>query len=403
MADHDRRRREATPAARLPVALATLGGALAYEIVRRDDLVAGSRLWLTALITTSMLAFVTTPFRLFWSPDADALARYPIPGGPLFRLGVARNLRVAVAAAAVPAIGLVGFAVLGRLDAVARHGLFLAVGWCAAALLAPAVSLAGGAMAASDRADAIVRSVGGEFQPPRGAYLGVLPGIAGALVVLALIADQPWLLASPDRWLPGFAIAGIAVSIAAIALADWRAAAVMPGAVRELSALNRRRLAHVDVTRLTAAERLVASLSPASLRPVLGKDFRLLRRRYPAYFLAQGAAAIGALVAATTAQGVGEWIAAVLVALHAYSVLMVWRSMQPPIEEPTIYRSIPLTIAQRRAAKRRLLHLRTLIVSATVGVALGLATSLMYALVVAGGAAIVATAMGSYLVARRVR
>jgi len=403
IAEHDRRRRQAAPALRVPVALAALGGALAFEIARRDDLVAGSRLWLTVLITTSMLAFVTAPFRLFWSSDADALARYPIPGGPLFRLGMVRNLRVASAAAAVPAMGLAGFAVLGSADALARHALFLAVGWAGAALLAPAASLAAGALAASDRADAIVRSVGGEFQPPRGAYLGVVPGIAGALVVLALIADQSWLLAAADRPIPGLALASIAFSIVAIAIADRRATTTMPGAVRELSALNRRRLAHVDVTRLTALERVAVGLSPSSMRPVLSKDFRLLRRRYPAYFLVQAGAAIGTLIAAATAHDVSEWISATLVAVHAYSILMAWRSLQPPVEEPVIYLSIPLTREQRRAVKRRLLLVRTIAISATVGVALALATSLVYALVVAGGAAVLTTAMGAYLIARRVR
>ncbi len=381
-------------------AAAVLGAALAYELHRRGVASEQSRLWMIALLTTTCLAFVTAPFRIFWSRDADALARHPIRGRPLFRLGLTRNLWVAGGFALPSALGLAGFVSAGQYEVAIRHAAVAVAALAGTTLLAPACAVLAGALAASERAEAVARSFGGEFQAPRGAYLGIIPGVVGACVVLVILASSSWAVSAEATVAPYALLATIAASAAAAAIADARADAVMPGAVRELGALNRRRLAHVETTTPTLVERLACSIISAKQRAVVRKDLSLLRRRHPAYNLLQAGSTITAWALALRWPHAIEWIAALAMLMHIYSVVMAWRATQSPIEEPRMAMALPVSAATLSASKRAPLHLRTLTISITMGSAMFYVASPMYATIVVVGSAFVATLSGSIVIAR---
>jgi len=376
-----------------------LGLALAAALLHRSphDL---TRVWAVALVLTTALSFVTTPFRLFWSSDAAALARQPISGRPLYRLGVTRNLSAALGFAVPPALG-----VLAAAWHDPAHGLRLTVLLAGAVsvsmLLAPATAFAAGAAAASARAEAIGRSLGGEMQVPRGAYLGVIPGLVGAGAVLGLVSSVPWAV-SGDGAPIGVLVTAAAGALAA-ALADARAEAVMPQAVRELSALNRTRLAHVERTRLSLLEAGFCRLLPGAMAAFAGKDLRLLRRRYPAFFLFHGLAVIVAWSLAWRMEEPLEWIATILVAVHSYSVVMFFRASFEPIELTRLAHSLPASFSGLGTVKLAALVLRTIVFSATIGGALFLRVDWQMATLVTAASGVATMLVGVALKTRQPR
>src|SRR5690606_21847484 len=105
------------------------------------------------------------------------------------------------------------------------------------------------------------------------------------------------------------------------------------------------RLAHIDRTGPSAAERLAARLlRDRGGRLVLHKDAALARRRYPIpYFL--GMTGLVALwIAAAAAPGdLLFWAGAISAGLGVYGAIVARRSVVPPIEHPAFLRTLPLS------------------------------------------------------------
>jgi hypothetical protein len=129
--------------------------------------------------------------------------------------------------------------------------------------------------------------------------------------------------------------------------------------LRDVSALDRQRLAFVEVHPPTAIERLVGKLLGAAALPYY-KDARLMRRRYPMAF-ALGAlifivlAIIGLARAGSEAAGseanYPTWLVATLAGAALYSIALARRLPQPPIELPRLSATLPIAPALRRRAK----------------------------------------------------
>jgi hypothetical protein len=373
----ERRRRAGRHAvARIPPWLVScLGGALfAAEMLRRTgalgDAAAGGasvggalRLWLAATAAAHVLVLFGSPQRLYWRRDAALLSRLPIAGGPLFRAALVRSARSAGRAALPCALGALAFGpALGWPAAGRLVALVAAAGLCAG-LLGPAVALAAGAVVASDKAQALIGQMGGEFQAPRTSWLGILPGSAAAGLILLLIAVQPWAVNPSSA--PGSAVvalaAGLLLPLVAAAWALATAERVMPAALREVSALDQVRLAHVDLSRASRLERAwFAALSPRARR-LADKDARLARRRYPSpYFLGPTGVVILWIIAATAGASALPWAGAILFGLAAYAVLIARRLVTPPVELPRLLRTLPVTPAEAASAKRAAVLLRAL-------------------------------------------
>jgi hypothetical protein len=137
----------------------------------------------------------------------------------------------------------------------------------------------------------------------------------------------------------------------------------MTAAVREVSALDQERLAHIELRAASPLERgwsrLVALDRAARL--VYQKDAALARRRYPSpYFIGPLGVIVLWGMAAFGGGGALSWAAVVLFGLGAYAALMARRLTQAPIEIPRLIASLPIGAHRAHAAKRAQVALRAI-------------------------------------------
>lgn len=399
----DRRRREArrSPLARIsPWLVSCLAGlALGGEVYRRlavqEDPAGALRLWLALTVAGHVLVLFGSPHRLYWRRDSGLLARLPIPGGALFRLALVRSARAAGRIALASALAALAFGPELGWDMVVRLEVMVAVAALAAGGLGPAAALVAGAVVASDRAQAMLGEISGEFRAPRTSWLGILPGVAGSALVVALVVLAPWAAGAPAEGarIPVLIAVSLGLPIIAALAALSRADRVVPAALREVSALDQERLAHIErvgASRLEGAWfRLVGS---AGARLVARKDAALTRRRFPSpYFIAPTGTAVLWLMAWLGGDRVVPWASVVLLGLAVYAVLMARRLVAPPVEIPRLIATLPIAGADARAAKRAAVLLRALVWIVPGGLPLALAFPAAWAIT---GAAFAVAALG---------
>ncbi|MGE5184046.1 MAG: hypothetical protein ACM31C_18375, partial [Acidobacteriota bacterium] len=126
---------------------------------------------------------------------------------------------------------------------------------------------------------------------------------------------------------------------------------VMPTILRDVSALDRQRLAPIEVKPPTAIERGVAALLGAAALPYR-KDARLMRRRYPmAYALGALAFLVLVIVGLARPADPAPWLVATLAAAAVYAIALAGRLRRPPIELPRLSATLPITGSARARAK----------------------------------------------------
>jgi hypothetical protein len=121
--------------------------------------------------------------------------------------------------------------------------------------------------------------------------------------------------------------------------------------LRDVSALDRQRLATLEIRPPTAIESAVARLL-GDARLVYDKDARLMRRRYPMAF-ALGALAFLVLVIVGLARPDDPipWLVAVLSGAAMYAVTLGRRLFRAPIELPRLVATLPIPAAAITRAK----------------------------------------------------
>lgn len=334
---------------------------------------AASHAWLAATIVAFALAFMRVPFQLYWRSDAALLAQLPIGGGALFDVALFRCLRAALATAvaslagAIPLVLLAPEAIaqatrqitvtpiagtvphLSALGFYLHHAAITGVLVLAAGLLVPGVVVGAASLLVTSP-----RTTSPGERASAGAILGAIPGAAGALIIVATILTDDWLTGQPLDSTTAAMLFGVsAASLAALALARHAAPQVMATILRDVSALDRQRLATLEIRPPTAIERAVASLLGHAGLPYR-KDARLMRRRYPMAF------ALGALVFLVLAIiGLARplraptvpWLVAVVGGAVLYAGALAGRLTRPPIELPRLSAALPITAAARRRAK----------------------------------------------------
>jgi len=356
--------------------------------------IAGTRAWLAGALAAFALAFVRVPFHLYWRQDAALLAQLPIGGGPLFDAAWLRCIRAALATCITVAIGALPLALLDR-DAVSfatreflptpiagpsaqgltpvafalRHVALTGVLGLLAACLMPAVAtwaaslvthgrdalelatkLAGAPVHAEAKATA--EQISYTDRGSTSALLGAVPGFAATVVIVFVIIATPWLY-NGDAALPPLVVLWALAGASVLLLAVVRATAprVMGTILRDVSALDRQRLATLEIRPPTAIERLVAGMLGEAGLPYR-KDVRLMRRRYPMAF-ALGALCFLVLVIIGLARPADPtpWLVAVLAGAGMYAVALTGRLFRPPIELPRLAATLPITAAARMRAK----------------------------------------------------
>lgn len=397
-------------------ALGALGAAAGTE-----GLASAAATWLAVLAGGHVLVVFGAPFRLFWRRDAALVGRLAVPGRTLFLVALARSVRATLRVLVPCLIALPAFALgpAGAPELVLRHLCLALIAALGAGLLGPAMTLAAGALVASDKAQQIMGNLGGEVQAPRSAWLGLLPGFTGAALVLALLAMAPWARGAERVAMVGdpLLLLGLAAGLplAALAWALARADAVMLDALREVAALDQERLAHVDLVEPSRLDRLVsarflggatggaASGAFGGAAAVFAKDSRLARRRYPIpFFLGLVGVVSLFIVAAARPASMVLWAGVIAAGLGAYGVVMARRLVSTPIEHPAFLRTLPVGGRSALRAKRARVLLwaawyivpGTLVVVARAGTDIGLA-ALVLGLVIVGSAALGMAALGS--------
>ena len=314
--------------------------------------------WIAGACLLFGVACLRVPFHVYWRRDAALLAQLPIGGGALYDAALARCAIAGVETFAIAALGALPIAI----DAPAlapRLLAFIAAFASAVALAMPAVVVGTAALVAGEDeggAVAAMRSAAGVATAPsaRGstALLGAVPGVAGAALLVVLIRDRPWIRATeltPDASLHLLALAFGSPLLAL--LARPRAAAAMGRILRDVSALDRQRLATLEIHPPTAIERAIAALLGDGA-VIYRKDARLVRRRYPLAF-ALGAIvfltiAIASVVASPTRIAV---IAMALAGAALYALMLARRVATAPIEVERLRRTLPIAVGAIHRAK----------------------------------------------------
>ncbi len=333
------------------------GAAIAGWVAWRAEVsvASASHAWLAAAMVAFAIAFLRVPFHLYWRQDASLLAQLPIDGGALFDAALLRCLHAAKATTLAVLIGGLPI-VLYDAELYARHAsVALALG-ASAALFLPAVATWAATLVAigQDQARmAQVRAVTGAAEiPPSSALLGALPGLAGTVVIVGVLLVARWLTGDTPV-LPAPLVIGGLVGISLLSFLGVRSSAPrrMGTILRDVSALDRQRLAHLEIRSPTGIEKLIGGLLGDGALPY-SKDARLVRRRYPMAF------ALGALIFLVLGiVGIAEpedpapWLTGALAGAAAYGVVLASRLQKKPVELPRLTPTLPIALAAVSRAK----------------------------------------------------
>lgn len=343
-----------------PVLLALVaGGAVAAWVYWRGTVsfASASHTWLAATVVAFAVAFLRVPFHLYWRPDAALLAQLPIEGGPLFDAALVRCVRAAASTTIAAAIGAVPIALVSP-ELAARHGAVALVLGLAAALFMPAVATWAATIVALGQRDERMHrmkaaaGIADAPGPPSTALLGALPGFAATFVIVGVILIHRWLLGGEPP-LPAPIVLGVLAAVSVVSILGARSAArrVMGTILRDVSALDRQRLATLEIKPPTAIERGIGRLVGAGALPY-SKDARLMRRRFPmAYALGALAFLVLVIVGISQPDDPGPWLTATLAGAAVYGIALAGRLQRLPIEHARLSATLPIEAAARRRAK----------------------------------------------------
>ena len=336
------------------------GGAIAGWVAWRQEAsaYAGSNAWFAVTLVAFALAFMRVPFHIYWRHDASLLAQLPIEGGPLFDAALLRCVRAAASTTIAVAIGALPLAQLST-EIYLRHvALAGALGVAAAGLL-PAVAIWSASLVAIGQRDDRIqraRAAAGISQAPGApstAALGAVPGFASTIIFVGVILGYRWLTARDSDIPTPLVLAAIAaLSILALVATRSSAPRMMGTILRDVSALDRQRLAHLEIHPPTAIERALAKLAGADGALVYAKDARLIRRRFPmAFALGALAFSILGIVGLARPDDPMPWLTAIIVGGAVYGIALAGRLYRPPIELARLSSTLPLSSAGITRAK----------------------------------------------------
>ncbi|CAN5912171.1 hypothetical protein BH11MYX2_BH11MYX2_01150 [soil metagenome] len=325
------------------VAPFALGGTLAAWVAWRCSIsfTVGSHAWTTLAVLSFAVAFMRVPFHLYWRPDASLLAQLPIDGKALLAPALSRCIRAAAAQTLAVAIGATPLFAYDVHLALRHLALAGALG-IATAMFLPAVALFGATVVA--------------LSPDRtqtAPMLGALPGFAGTAVIIAVFLVASWLTGgeppAPPPIVLSILLAGSVLAFIGTLSSTPR---YMGQILRDVSALDRQRLATLEIKPPTAIENAVANMlgdGALSYR----KDARLMRRRYPMAY-ALGALAFIVLVIVGISQPADPlpYLIATIGSGVAYALVLRSRVRSPPIELARLSASLPIAPQAIARAKR---------------------------------------------------
>lgn len=323
-----------------------------------------SHAWLAGALAAYAFAFMRVPFHLYWRADAALLAQLPIEGGALLDAALWRCVKSALWTTLVVAIGAAPLASYS-MEVFARHLAVAGALGLAAALFLPAVAVWAASLVAVSQGERVqaLRVAAGidrERRPtaattppaPSTAALGAFPGFASSLIIVGIVISSSWLTGgSPNVPMP-IVLASIGgVSILSILGTRATAPRVMGTILRDVSALDRQRLAMLEIHPPSGLERAIARLIGAAALPY-AKDARLMRRRYPmAYALGALVFLVLAIIGISQPTDPTPWLTATLVGATVYGLSLYRRLHHMPIEHRKLSATLPIAPSSRDLAK----------------------------------------------------
>jgi hypothetical protein len=295
--------------------------------------------WHSIVIAAFAVTMIATALGMFWRADAALLARLPIRGLVLLQTAILRAARGALLTALTVAIA--GLPLVTHVpDAALLRGLAL-IGILAlvTATFIPAAAATASLMVAGGQLASATASVAGVDTPERlpTTVLGALPGTAAALATLLAIALGPWVLTGAETVLgpaPTVLLVVAVVCLAALTLIGRRTEG-MSVALREVAALDRQRLAHLEVHPPRGLEALVARSLCRQASLVYDRTARLMRRRYPMAWVLGFLAYVTAVpLAIWSPADAVTWSLGLSIATSTYALSLAPRLHRPPIDLP---------------------------------------------------------------------
>ena len=328
--------------------------------------IAASHAWLGVTLAAFAFAFLRVPFLMYWRADASLLAQLPIEGGALFDAALWRCIAAARTTTAIAVIAAVPMIDVAP-EFAARHAAIAAALGLGAAFLLPAVVVWSASLVATSQDATAARTVhiatalatgnarrGASTAPVAASTtLGAVPGFAATAIIVPILIISPWLVGGPTRIHPAIVLGSIAIAaLGGIALVRATSAKIMATILRDVSALDRQRLATLEIRSATRLEQIIAILL-GDARLAYDKLARLVRRRYPMAF-ALGALAFLVLAIAGLARPADPvpWLAATFASATAYAVSLAGRLNRAPIELPRLAATLPISPAARARARR---------------------------------------------------
>ncbi|HEY4176059.1 MAG TPA: hypothetical protein VGM90_04480 [Kofleriaceae bacterium] len=320
-----------------------LGGVLAAWVAWRSSIsfATGSHAWTTLVVLSFAIAFMRVPFHLYWRPDASLLAQLPIDGKALLAPALSRCVRAAAMQTLAVAIGA---APLFAYDVhlALRHLVLAGALGVTTALFLPAVALFGATVVA--------------LSPDRtqtAPMLGALPGFAGTAVIIAVFLVASWLTggepAAPPPIVLAILLAGSVLAFIGTLSSTPR---YMGQILRDVSALDRQRLATLEIKPPTGIENAIANMLGEGALPYR-KDARLMRRRYPmAYALGALAFVVLVIVGISQPEDPLPYLIATLGGGVTYALALRSRVWSSPIELARLSASLPISPQAIGRAKR---------------------------------------------------
>jgi hypothetical protein len=181
--------------------------------------------------------------------------------------------------------------------------------------------------------------------------LGALPGFAATFVIAAVLVISTWLVgAEPDAPAPIVLGAIAAASVIAV-VAARRGAGIMGRVLRDVSALDRQRLATLEIKAPTLIERLIGGLVGGA-QLAYDKDARLMRRRFPMAFALGGLVfVVLVIVGLARPSDPTAWLTVAIAGAATYGIVLASRLHRPPIELPRLSATLPLSVSLLARAK----------------------------------------------------
>ena len=183
------------------------------------------------------------------------------------------------------------------------------------------------------------------------AILGALPGFAATIVLAAVLIIASWTTGGAPR-VPAPAVLAAIAGVSVLAVIAARAGAgVMALVLRDVSALDRQRLATLEVKPPTRIEAAIAAVIGDAALPYR-KDARLMRRRFPIAF-ALGALVFAVLVIVGLARpdDPTPWLTIAIAGAATYGLVLASRLRRPPIELRRLSATLPLTASAHARAR----------------------------------------------------